>query len=51
MGKGSKRRPSCVSKEELDLRYEYAEGGMTLEEFNRRLEEIKKQGKYFRNLR
>ena len=51
MGKGSKKRPCCISKEELELRWAYAYGEMTLEEFNRRLEEIKKQGKYFRRLR
>jgi len=50
MGKGSKRRPCCISNEERDLRYEYAEGKITLEEFNRRLQELKDNGNFFRNM-
>lgn len=41
MGKGSWRRPRQVSREELDLRYEYGEGKMSLNRFNRRLKEIR----------
>jgi hypothetical protein len=40
-GKGSERRPCLVSRAEYDLRWEYGQGGMTLDEFNKRLKEIR----------
>jgi len=51
VGKGSRKRPCCTSQEERDLRWAYAYGEMTLEEFYSRFEELKKQDKIFRNLR
>lgn len=41
MGKGSKRRPSSISKAEEKLRWRYAEGGMSFAEFARKLKRIK----------
>ena len=43
MGKGSTPRPRQVSREELNLRWEYAEGKMTLKQFNQRLMEIRER--------
>jgi hypothetical protein len=43
-GKGDKRRPYLVSREELDLRWEYAKGGLKLTEkqMKQKIEEIRK---------
>ena len=43
-GKGSDRRPRSaqVSQIEMDLRWDYAYGKMSLEEFNRRLKKCRK---------
>lgn len=44
-GKGSKRRPSFVGEDELDLRYKLAFGKITLEQFNKELAIIKERKK------
>lgn len=49
MGKGSQRRPHQISNEELDLRWDYALGKITLFEFQQRLDELRKQSKIKRN--
>ena len=46
MSKGSQRRPRQVSREEEDLRWEYATTDMSLIEFNRKLRRIKRMGKH-----
>ena len=43
MGKGSHRRPTLTSKEEQDLRWDYAEGKLNISE-----KEMKKQIKEIR---
>jgi len=45
MGKGSKRRPRQISVEEDNFRWEYAqsENKMPLDEFNKRIAEIRKR--------
>ena len=51
MGKGSRRRPRLVSREEEDLRWAYYKQGrdgypkMSKAEFDKRLAELKKKGK------
>ena len=43
-GKGSKRRPCLVSREEYVFRWDYGIGkypDMSIEDFNKRIEEIK----------
>ena len=42
MGKGSKRRPRSISREEEDLRYDLALAKIDRNEFDRRLEEMNK---------
>jgi hypothetical protein len=44
-GKGDKRRPCSVSREELDFRYEYGKATekMPLKEFNRKIKEIRER--------
>jgi len=49
MGKGDTRRPRQISDDEWTLRWEYGQGNMTLEAFNVRFEELKKQGKIVRD--
>ena len=44
MGKGSKPRPTSTTKEEQELRADCMYGKITLGEFNRRYEELKKRG-------
>lgn len=44
MGKGSKPRPQSVSREELDLRWELAEGKITKFTFNNRYAKLKRDG-------
>jgi hypothetical protein len=44
-----KQKPWAITKEELDLRFEYGEGRMTRVEFDRRFKRLKKQGKIRRD--
>lgn len=44
MGKGSKPRPQSVSREELDLRWDYAHGKISLAVFNRKYAKLKRDG-------
>lgn len=39
------QKPWAISREELDLRWDYGEGKMPLKEFNRRLKKIKQKEK------
>ena len=44
MGKGCRRRPRLVSREEYEFRWDYGEGkypDMNLIEFNKRVDEIR----------
>jgi uncharacterized membrane protein len=41
MSKGSRPRPRQVSRAEFDLRYDYAEGKITIEEFYKLLKKIR----------
>jgi len=41
MSKGSKRRPTLISREENDLRWALLMGEVTTEEFDKRLKELK----------
>jgi len=45
MGKGSKRRPCLVSKEEEKLRWDYLQGKLNIssEEMQRRVKEVRKR--------
>jgi uncharacterized membrane protein len=45
MGKGSNRRPMQISQKEYDLRWEYGKGKITLEEFNKCMEELRNEKK------
>ena len=49
MGKGSKRRPCCTTKEEQNLRDRYARGLMTFIQYERAYRKLMKQGKIKRN--
>lgn len=44
MGKGSRPRPKMITREEEDLRNEYAHGEISLATFNRRFAKLKRQG-------
>ena len=44
MGKGDTPRPRQVSREEVDLRWLYYEGGISKPEFDRRLAKIRSTG-------
>ena len=44
MGKGSKPRPQTVSREELDLRYEFAWGRISKRTYCKRYAELKRTG-------
>lgn len=46
MGKGSQQRPRFISDEEWNLRWDLAYGKTTIEEFDRRLKEIKENDEY-----
>lgn len=46
MGKGSKKRPSQVSRQEEELRWKLATGRITFKEFTRKRKELIKQGKW-----
>lgn len=48
MYKGSWERPHSTSKEERDLRWMLATGYITLEEFEREYQELRKQGLIYR---
>lgn len=41
LGKTSKRRPCLVSREELDLRWTFAWGKITREQFDEKLKQIR----------
>lgn len=45
MGKGSKPRPTQISREELDLRWAFAQGKIQIsdEEFKQKVKEIRKR--------
>lgn len=49
MGKGDKRRPRSISREEEELRYAYAYSKMTFKEFERRYKQLVKEGKIVRD--
>jgi uncharacterized membrane protein len=49
MSKGDKRRPRSISREEEELRWEYAKGELTRAEFRVCLEGLKQQGKITRD--
>ena len=44
MGKGSKPRPRSITREEEDLRNDYASGEISLTTFNRRFAKLKRAG-------
>ena len=44
-----KQKSWAISREELDLRFDYAKGRITLRQFNRRYKQLMKQGKIIRN--
>jgi len=44
-GKGSKRRPRLISREEEELRWQLAEGKISRVTFNKRILEMIKEGK------
>jgi len=45
MSKGSWKRPRQISAEEEDLRWDYADGKITLKQFNVRLNKIRRNKK------
>jgi len=49
MSKGSKRRPRCTTREEQNLRDEYAFGEISFAEFEHKYKELKKRGLIRRN--
>jgi len=44
MGKGSWRRPVQISRQEFDLRWDYALGKISRAEFNRQFSLLRKKG-------
>lgn len=44
MGKGSKKRPRQITREELKLRWDFADGKLSFDEFECRYKKLKKQG-------
>lgn len=44
MGKGSRPRRKSITREEEDLRNDYAFGGISLTTFNRRFADLKRRG-------
>ena len=44
-----KQKPYSITREELNLRFDYMKGGITLEEFERRYKKLMKQGKIKRD--
>jgi len=49
MAINEKQKPYTITREELDLRFDYAYGKITLKQYERRYEKLKKQGKIKRN--
>ncbi|MFX1452434.1 MAG: hypothetical protein ACFFCM_16460 [Promethearchaeota archaeon] len=49
MGKGSRKRPSAITREEEDLRYALYYKKITFEQFERKYKELMKAGKIKRN--
>lgn len=47
-GKGDKRRPPNISREEYDLRWALASGHITFGRFEERYRKLMKQGKIYR---
>lgn len=45
MGKGSGRRPTLISREEEELRWALAYGGITRQEFDRKMKSINRKRK------
>ena len=45
MGKGSKRRPTLVSKQEENIRWKLKEGKITFKEFERKMKLLLKEKK------
>jgi len=43
------QKPWATTQEELSLRFDYAYGKITLKQFERRYEKLKRQGKIIRN--
>jgi hypothetical protein len=43
MGKGSGRRPTLISTEEVDLRWQLIRGEVSREEFDKEVERIRKE--------
>ena len=44
-----KQKPYAITQEELNLRFDYMNGKITLDEFNKRFKRLKKQGKIVRD--
>jgi len=44
-----KQKPWAITQEELNLRFDYAEGRITLKQFERRYKKLLSQGKIRRN--
>lgn len=42
-------KPWAITQEELNLRFDYSEGKITLQQFNRRYKKLKKLGLVIRN--
>ncbi len=49
MGKGDKRRPSSISRQEEAIRWLLATGKITFLDYERRYEQIKGEGKITKN--
>jgi hypothetical protein len=44
-----RQKPWGITREELDLRFDYAEGKITLVEYDRRYAKLKQEGKIVRD--
>lgn len=44
MGKGSKRRPCCITREEQDLRDKYAHGDLTFVQYEKKYKALMDRG-------
>ena len=44
-----KQKSWAITQEELNLRFDYAEGRITLQQFNRRYKKLLRQGKIIRS--
>lgn len=49
IGKGSKKRPSAITREESELRWKLASGNITFKQFEEKYKKLKKQGLIQRN--